>query len=92
VANTVSVGNGSIKRRIMNVAPGVAANDAVTVAQLNAAVSAMAPAQSAAAPTGGLDNAGIIAELQREVRELRAEVRRLQQLAEAQATFAMPRR
>jgi autotransporter adhesin len=42
VAGTVSVGSSSIKRRIMNVAPGVAANDAVTVAQLNAAVSALA--------------------------------------------------
>jgi autotransporter adhesin len=39
VANTVSVGANKLKRRIVNVAPGVGPNDAVNVAQLQAALS-----------------------------------------------------
>jgi autotransporter adhesin len=82
VVSTVSVGSGNIKRRIMNVAPGVAANDAVTVAQLQAATSAMAQAQPAVAATAAPDTASIIAELRREVSELRARLQRVEQLAE----------
>jgi hypothetical protein len=40
VVDTVSVGNNNLKRRIVNVAPGVSSNDAVNVAQLQAALSA----------------------------------------------------
>jgi hypothetical protein len=72
----------------MNVAPAVAANDAVTLAQLQAATSAMAQAQSAVAPISGPDNASMIAELQREVSELRARLKRLEQLADRQASAA----
>jgi autotransporter adhesin len=91
VTNTVSVGSGSIKRRIMNVAPGIAASDAVTVAQLNGMVSEMAQAQSAAAPTSTPDSATVIAALQRRLDELSAEVKQLRQLAERQASAAGPR-
>ena len=37
-----SIGNGNVKRRIVTVAPGVSANDAVTIAQLQAAVAVVA--------------------------------------------------
>jgi autotransporter adhesin len=43
-ADTVSVGSQNLKRRIINVAPGIGDNDAVTVAQLNAATAAPATA------------------------------------------------
>jgi autotransporter adhesin len=88
VANTVSVGSASRKRRIMNVAPGVAANDAVTVAQLNAAVAGLGPAQAAAVPIVAPDYAGIIEELRREVTELRARLSRLEQVTESLASAA----
>jgi hypothetical protein len=42
VANTVSVGTSTNRRRIVNVAPGVGANDAVNLAQMQAAVAAIA--------------------------------------------------
>ena len=89
VANTVSVGSANIKRRITNIAAGVAANDAVNVAQLNAVVAAMAPAQAAsiAAP----DSAGVIEELRREVRELHARLQRLEQRADMPAGTAAAR-
>lgn len=41
-ANTISVGSASIKRRIVNVAPAVAANDAVTLGQVRSLVAAQA--------------------------------------------------
>jgi autotransporter adhesin len=91
VVNTVSVGNSNTKRRIMNVAPAVAANDAVTLAQLQAATSAMVQAQSAAAPISAPDRATMIAALQRQLDELRAEVKQLRQLADRQASAAEPR-
>jgi hypothetical protein len=75
----------------MNVAPGVAANDAVTVAQLNAAVAATAPA-SHVTPSPAPDNAGLIEELRREVMQLRAEVQQLRRIAELQANAAPARR
>jgi hypothetical protein len=40
VADTVSVGKHNLRRRIVNVAASVNANDAVNVAQLQAALSA----------------------------------------------------
>jgi hypothetical protein len=89
VANTVSVGSGSLRRRIMNVAPAVADNDAVTLAQLNAAVAAMA-ANSHVAPTAAPDNASIIEQLRREVMELRAEMKQLRQMALSQVSAARP--
>ena len=90
VANTVSIGNKNIKRRIMNVAAGVAASDAVNVAQLNAAMAAMAAGSAAAVPVAPTPpavsavavgpNARISAEgLQRRLSELEALVRQQQQ-------------
>jgi autotransporter adhesin len=43
-ADTVSVGSQNLKRRIMNVAPGTQPNDAVNLAQLQAATAAPATA------------------------------------------------
>lgn len=40
-ANTVSLGNDNLKRRIVNVAQGIRANDATTVSQLRGALSAL---------------------------------------------------
>jgi autotransporter adhesin len=40
--DTVSVGNNNLKRRIVNVAPGTQPNDAVNLAQLQAATAASA--------------------------------------------------
>jgi hypothetical protein len=59
----------------------------VTVAQLNAAVAALAPA-STVAPSTAPDNASIIDQLRRELMELRAEVTQLRQIAELQANAA----
>jgi hypothetical protein len=90
--NTVSVGSADVKRRIMNVAPGKAANDAVTVAQLKAAVKAMASEATSAAvavpvalepPAVSVVRVGgagpTIEDMRREVAELRALVRQQQQ-------------
>jgi trimeric autotransporter adhesin len=55
-ANTVSIGTSSSRRRIVNLAPGVAATDAVNVAQLNAATSA---AVASAAPAGNAELAAL---------------------------------
>jgi autotransporter adhesin len=90
VSSTVSVGNGSTKRRIMNVAPGVAANDAVTVAQLQAAV---AGAAEPATPSRITNNSHVIEELRpekhddsdhRAIVEMRRELQNLRALVQQQ--------
>jgi autotransporter adhesin len=66
VADTVSVGSNALKRRIVNVANGVNANDAVNLAQLQAATSAAAPASTS--------DSGV----RQELAALRATLRRLE--------------
>jgi autotransporter adhesin len=95
VADTVSVGSKSIKRRIVNVAAGVNANDAVNVAQLQAAVaaaSAVAPVSVAAPDTTGGQSA--VDDLRRELSALRALVqqqqRRIAQLEGRAVAVAAP--
>ena len=84
VANTVSVGTTTARRRIVNLANGVGAHDAVTVGQLNAAVTA-ATAPVAMAPADD-NNKSLIEEVRRELSALRALVQRQQQeLAELKA-------
>ena len=92
VGNSVSVGSSTIKRRIMNVAPGVSGTDAVNVAQLQAAVAAVASGtalEAEAVPVApepstvsivATGNAGrTIDDLQRRLSELEALVRLQQQ-------------
>jgi autotransporter adhesin len=57
VADTVSVGSNKLKRRIVNLAPGSGPSDAVTVAQLQGALSAA----RASAPVAPNDNAELTA-------------------------------
>jgi hypothetical protein len=56
--NTVSVGSSSLRRRIVNVADGVNANDAVNFGQLQAALLALAKAQGV---TPAPSSAGVVA-------------------------------
>lgn len=57
-ANTVSVGSSHVKRRIVNVASGIASTDAATVGQMNAADTALGTKINAEATTrASADNA-----------------------------------
>jgi autotransporter adhesin len=91
-ADTVSVGSSSLRRRIVNVAPGVNANDAVNLAQLQAAMAALAAAASPAVvampaatdpPAVSVARVGDtgrgIEDMRRELSELRALVRQQQE-------------
>ena len=72
-AYVVSVGTNNVKRRSVNVAPGVGPNDAVTVQQLQAVTAASA---AAVAPV----SSGNDANLRQELTALRALVQRLEGL------------
>ena len=80
-ANTVSVGRNTLQRRIVHVADGVGANDAVNLAQVQALIAAAPVSASAAPPSRGTaDNASRhIGDIQRELTELRALLKQQQQ-------------
>jgi len=78
VANTVSVGSSANRRRIVNVAAGVGPNDAVNLAQLQAAVAAARFAPLSVAPAGATDTE-LVGDVRRELAELRTLVRQQQQ-------------
>jgi autotransporter adhesin len=86
-ANTVSIGSNSLKRRIVNLAPGVAANDAATVGQLQLAMASVAAAQgrsASAVPVISSEADGGLDDIRREVAELRALLKQQQAMLERQ--------
>ena len=74
VANTVSVGTSTARRRIVNVAPGVANSDAATLGQVKTIATAAAEAEIASAAV----STSMINDMRRELSDLRALVKQQQ--------------
>jgi trimeric autotransporter adhesin len=84
VANTVSVGSASIKRRIVNVANGVANNDAATVGQVKALVAAATGTSSAPVAQG--QSTDEVAKLRALVIQLQERIAKLEGAAAARVS------